>query len=852
MFTLRLLGGASLDSPDGPVTGRAALRHRLALLALLAIEHPRPLSRDKLLAYLWPESGGAEARHQLRSSLYILRSALGEDAVLSTGDDVRLNPDRLSCDLWEFEAALARDDLEQAAAVYHGSFLSGFHLSEAEEFEHWVDGERARLAGQYRQALEQLAERGMQEGSPQRALRWWSRLAREDPYNSRIALRYMQALEAAGDRAEAIRHASAHTELLRADLDAAPDAEVIALAERLRLESRPAANGAPARARPVPAVSSPVAGAVEESLRWPAAAEPGRGARRRWFGPVVLTLAVVLGLGLLGGRLTRARTPLPVSQRVAAAPFENRTGRPDLDDLGPLAADWIIRGAMETPMLSQSPELEPVYARVDVGAGRPTDPIAIARQVGAEKVIQGSYYLSGDSVLFLASLMDVSSGRMLHSFDPVGAPVARAIDALDALRERIAVGLSPLVNVFSRGTPVGPDLAPLPSLPAYREFVAGVKSDHSFDGEAAAEHWWRAVELDSTFVAPLIQLAYHASMWNDDRCSLTDSIGVLLEPRRDRLTAWDRLSIDLFRAYCRGDIAEGLDLLGARLEAYPRSGIAKSHYAMALEAANRPRAAREILLGMDPERDLGWRSSPKVVWPRYWSRLATTWHMTGEYGPELAITDRWRDSAAGEWRAVRSRALAALGRERELRELLARGDSGLESFASEWLSIAAELAAHRHRRTATAMAESVLTRLELEPDTGRVVGSLVQVHRLLGRSEHELNALERIARTDLDTLDRLEVRARIAVLSGDTVQAERIYSGLAEWSSQPLMGPTLRGSLFLAQARIAAGLGRREEAVELLQSPTTIFSSPAEYHSDLLLAPLRGYPPFEALLKSDN
>ncbi len=850
MVTLRLLGGASLDGPDGPVTGRAALRQRIALLSLLAVEHPRPLSRDKLVADLWPESGTDDARHLLRASLHILRSALGDDAVLSTGDDLRLNSDRLTCDLWEFEAALLRGDLEQAVGVYHVPFLSGFHLSEAEDFEHWADGQRSRLAGQYRQALEQLAEREMEGGNPQRSVKWWSRLTREDPYNSRIALRYMLALEATGDRAEAIRHASAHSELLRADLDAAPDAEVIALAERLRLESRPAANGGLAAARPIPAVSPPLTGAMEEPLRAPAAPEAGRRAHRSWLGPVVLALAVVLGLGMLGGRLTRARTPLLVPQRVAAAPFENRTGRPDLDDLGPLAADWIIRGASETPMLAS--ELEAVYARGEEIAGRPTDPIAIARQVGAEKVIRGSYYLSGDSVLFLASVMDVGSGRLLRSFDPVGAPVARAIEALDALRERIAVGLSPLVNVFSQGTPVGPDLVFLPSLPAYREFVAGVKADRSFDGEAAAEHWRRAAELDSTFAAPLIQLAYHATIWNDDRCSLTDSIGVVLEPRRDRLTAWDRLTIDLFRAYCRGDMAEAVDLLGARVDAYPRSGIAKSHYAMALEGANRPRAAREILLGMDPERDLGWRSSPEQVWPRYWSRLATTYHMTGEYRSELAITDRWRDSAAGEWREVRKRALAALGREREVRELLATGDSALESFASEWLSVAAELAAHGHQRTAMAMAESVLTRLELEPDTGWVLGSLIEVDRLLGRPEHERSVLQRIARTGLDSLDGLDVRATIALLSGDTAQAERIYRDLAEWSSRPLMAPSLRSSLILVRARMAAGLGRREEAVALLRVPKVGISSSSEYHFDPQLAPLWGYPPFEAFLKFDE
>jgi hypothetical protein len=579
---------------------------------------------------------------------------------------------------------------------------------------------------------------------------------------------------------------------------------------------------------------------------------PARSARRGWLAPVLVALVVVLGLGLLGGSLTRARSPVLTAQRVAAAPFENRTGRPDLDDLGPLAADWIIRGAMETPMLTS--ELEAVYARGEEVAGRPSAPIAVARQVGAEKVIQGSYYLSGDSVLFLASVMDVGSGRMLRSFDPVGAPLDRAIDALEALRERIAVGIGPLVNVFSWWQPVDPDLVPLPSFPAYREFVAGVKRHRAFDGETAAEHFRRAAELDSTFVAPLIQLAYDATwFWEvDEPCSRTDSIGVVLEPRRDRLSVWDRLTIDLLRAYCRGDVAEAVDLLGARLEAYPRSSVAKVQYAMALEGANQPRTAREILIGMDPERDLAWRHSPKDVWPRYWSRLAITWHMTGEYRSELAITERWRDSAAGEWREIRGRALAALGREQEVRELLATGDSALESFAGEWLRLAAELAAHGHPRTATAMAESVLTRLELEPDTGWVLGSLLEVDRLLGRPEHERSVLERIAGTGLDSLDGLDVRARIAVLSGDTAQAERIYTGLAEWSSLPLMGPLLRSSLILVRARMAAGLGRREEAVALLRIPKAGISSPVEYHSDPLLAPLRGYPPFEAFLKFDD
>ena len=60
---------------------------------------------------------------------------------------------------------------------------------------------------------------------------------------------------------------------------------------------------------------------------------------------------------------------------------------------------------------------------------------------------------------------------------------------------------------------------------------------------------------------------------------------------------------------------------------------------------------------------------PEEVWPRYWWRLAATWHMVGGYRTELDITDRWHDSADAGWQIVRGRALSALGRERDVMDL---------------------------------------------------------------------------------------------------------------------------------------------------------------------------------------
>jgi len=145
MFVLKLFGGLSIESDHDVLSGPAAQRHRLALLALLAVHHPCALSRDKAIAYLWPERDAERARNVLNQSVHALRRALGEKAILSAGDDLRFNPDLVGCDVAAFEGTIAAGSLERASGLYGGAFLDGFFLSHAPEFERWVGATRERL-----------------------------------------------------------------------------------------------------------------------------------------------------------------------------------------------------------------------------------------------------------------------------------------------------------------------------------------------------------------------------------------------------------------------------------------------------------------------------------------------------------------------------------------------------------------------------------------------------------------------------------------------------------------------------------------------------------------------------------
>jgi DNA-binding SARP family transcriptional activator len=103
---LVLLGPVGLTGSTGPLLRRALQQRRIALLALVANSPDATISRDRLLGLLWPDRDERTARHLLADSLYVLRQALGEDAIVASAESVRLSG-RLQIDVTEFNKALA-------------------------------------------------------------------------------------------------------------------------------------------------------------------------------------------------------------------------------------------------------------------------------------------------------------------------------------------------------------------------------------------------------------------------------------------------------------------------------------------------------------------------------------------------------------------------------------------------------------------------------------------------------------------------------------------------------------------------------------------------------------------------
>jgi DNA-binding SARP family transcriptional activator len=246
MAYLRLMGGACIEEDGGPLSGPVAQRHRLALLALLSTAGPAGISREKALAHLWPEKDTRRGANLLRQAVHYVRKAAGSDAIASSGGVLILDPRVLPSDVHAFREAAASGGLQEAADLYAGPFLDGFHLPGSWEFDRWASEERRRLEDRHHQCLEALAREAGSAGNRAEAVRWWTRRTLAEPLNGRAALRLVKAKHAAGDPAGALAHARRFADLLRKEVGVPPPPDIQAYVDELTMAS-------PAREREAPA-----------------------------------------------------------------------------------------------------------------------------------------------------------------------------------------------------------------------------------------------------------------------------------------------------------------------------------------------------------------------------------------------------------------------------------------------------------------------------------------------------------------------------------------------------------------------------------------------------------------------
>lgn len=506
MYCLRFLGGASIESETGALTGSVMQRRRLGLLALAAAAPLGSVSRDRAAALLFPEADAESARHAVSNALHAIRRALGKDAIIAVGDELRLNPALLSSDIADFDAAIAAGERERAVGLYRGPFLDGFFVSEAPEFERWVEGERQRLARAHGRVLEQLAESHEARGDFAEAAEWWRRLAACEPLSSRVAVRTMRALDAAGDAAAALQHARAHEELVRNTLEVPPDAEVASLAALLRATPRTASHASAASSSGLRVATARTLVAPAEPTIRAAAPEPAPQATqdRRWRLRVpLLALALLSAAGAMAWSWSTdaaADRELPPIRSVAVLPLANLSGDTAQEYLALAMTDALI-----TELARLRPDLR-IVSRSSASrfrASRAATP-EIARTLGVDAVVDGSVIREGGRVRVSVQLVHATDRHLwAERYD-------REFRHLLSVQANIAGAIAR--EIGHRVSEPGRRRASAATVDpaAHEAYLRGREAllRNSMEGAALAKtHFQRAIAADSTYAPAWAGLA---------------------------------------------------------------------------------------------------------------------------------------------------------------------------------------------------------------------------------------------------------------------------------------------------------------------------------------------------------
>ena len=234
---LYLLGGVELRGVPPEDAERLLTQSKVvALMACLALSPTSSFTRrDRLAGLLWPELDQQHARTALRKAVHFARSVLGEDALVSRGDeDLALGDDALWCDAAELPRAIDRGVLARAIELYQGDLMPGFYLPECHDFDAWLEDRRASLREATVAACWALAQHLESSNDRTMATKYARKVTRLDKTNERLLRRSLQMLDRLGDRAGALAIYDEFAKRLRKDLDADPSPESVRMAESLR------------------------------------------------------------------------------------------------------------------------------------------------------------------------------------------------------------------------------------------------------------------------------------------------------------------------------------------------------------------------------------------------------------------------------------------------------------------------------------------------------------------------------------------------------------------------------------------------------------------------------------------
>jgi tetratricopeptide (TPR) repeat protein len=543
------------------------------------------------------------------------------------------------------------------------------------------------------------------------------------------------------------------------------------------------------------------------------------------------------GIGLMavlaGGYFVLFRDGGPALQEdlVAVFPLENRTGDPDLDYLGPLAAEKIAEGLgwIGGSRLVASSRIEDAL-RNRVEGQTLQD---VAGDLKAEGLWTGSYSIQGEILTLRVEAVATGTGERGFSVESSGQ-ASDPTPILDDLQDRSAAGSL----LASSGRVAVGSLPRMPTFGAAQSHLRGLSIMRAGDISGSLPYFQEAYEADTTFLQPLLNSEVVLS--NLSRWAEVDSILAILDSRQNEMSRVQRLQFEYGVSARSGDWREVLRLRRLMADEDPDQwgGYGLAHMAL---LANHPGEALEAMEALPAE-------ALDDQWLWFWEHLAWANHALGRDREAVEAAregrERFPEFLLLRWREIQ--ALAAMGQLEELRPLLAELERAEpDDYTTPGLVmsfVAMDLARFGHVDEAREVADRTIDWFrDRDPD-----GDPLTVATLLMLTDRPREAVDLLGPQVQEHPDDTQLRGSLGValaLAGDRDGAR----AEARWLEE--LDPTdLYGFNTYWRASITAHLDELDEAVRLLRQALDEGVSFEVFTTGTEFMPLWGYEPFEQLM----
>lgn len=204
------------------------------------------------------------------------------------------------------------------------------------------------------------------------------------------------------------------------------------------------------------------------------------------------------------------------SDKIAVLHFDNNTGSEQYDIVGKMAVDWIMHGITKNKIGQViSPKIIDDYSKVLKASLLPSKTnTTVTKYLKPSKVINGSFYLKADKLLFQSAITNENMSETLVAFGPIECNNDTPLDCIEELKQRI------LGFLVTEETPLENLQESPPKFEAYR-YLMEAKNRYGNDRDYV-ELVEKAIAADSTFFeAKISKMEYY---YNRGEYHLADSM----------------------------------------------------------------------------------------------------------------------------------------------------------------------------------------------------------------------------------------------------------------------------------------------------------------------------------------